>query len=247
MKIVVTGGRGLLGTEVVHRLKARGATVTSASRRTGVDLASGKGLEAALECVDCVVHLAIHPLRHRKVNLDGTRRIIKIVADRPTPPHVVYVSIVGCDRNPFRYYRAKYASELVLERSELPVTVVRATQFHTLVAAVGRAVTTGPVALAPRGMSFQPCDHHWVAEELADIALGPAPPSYRRSADRAGPELVSLADAVALISAKKGKPPPRMITLPAIGGTLAAFEAGANLPDADAMIGGPSFREFLGR
>jgi uncharacterized protein YbjT (DUF2867 family) len=96
-------------------------------------------------------------------------------------------------------------------------------------------------------MSFQPCDHHWVAEELADIALGPAPPSYRRSADRAGPELVSLADAVALIRAKKGKPPPRMITLPAIGGTLGAFEAGANLPDADAMIGGPSFREFLGR
>jgi uncharacterized protein YbjT (DUF2867 family) len=66
------------------------------------------------------------------VNLDGTRRIIKILADRPAPPHVVYVSIVGCDCNPFRYYRAKYASELALERSKLPVTVVRATQFHTL-------------------------------------------------------------------------------------------------------------------
>jgi nucleoside-diphosphate-sugar epimerase len=43
MKIVVTGGRGRLGTEVVRRLEARGATVTSASRRTGVDLATGQG------------------------------------------------------------------------------------------------------------------------------------------------------------------------------------------------------------
>jgi nucleoside-diphosphate-sugar epimerase len=60
MKIVVTGGRGRLGTEVVRRLEARGATVTSASRRTGVDLASGAGLEAALQGAECVVHAAVH-------------------------------------------------------------------------------------------------------------------------------------------------------------------------------------------
>jgi uncharacterized protein YbjT (DUF2867 family) len=56
MRIVVTGGSGPLGSEVVRRLAARGATVTSASRRTGVDLATGTGLEAALDGVDCVVH-----------------------------------------------------------------------------------------------------------------------------------------------------------------------------------------------
>lgn len=245
MGIVVTGGRGLLGSEVVHRLEARGATVTSASRRTGVDLATGKGLEAALQGVDCVVHLAIHPVRNRKVNLDGTRRIIKILADRPIPPHIVYVSIVGCDRNPFRFYRAKYASELALERSKLPVTVVRATQFHTLVVAVARAVTIGPVAFVPKDLSFQPCDHHWVAGEVADIALGPAPSSYRRAADLAGPERISLAKAVELISAKDRRGAPRAINVPAIGGIMRAFEAGANLPAADAKIGGPSFREFL--
>ena len=44
MKIVVTGGSGPLGTEVVRRLEGHGATVTSASRRTGVDLATGAGL-----------------------------------------------------------------------------------------------------------------------------------------------------------------------------------------------------------
>ena len=236
----------MLGTEIVRRLEARGATVTSASRRTGVDLATGKGLEAAFHAADCVVHAATHRLRHRRVDLDGTRRIIKILASRSTPPHLIYVSIVGCDHSPLRYYRAKYASEMVLERSQLPVTVVRATQFHTLVAAVARAATPGPVAFVPRGMSFQPCDHRWVASQLADIALGTAPPGYDRAVDRAGPERLSLADAVELIRAKEGKGSPRLITFPAVGGTLRAFEAGANLPDGDTKIGGSSFREFLG-
>jgi hypothetical protein len=95
-------------------------------------------------------------------------------------------------------------------------------------------------------MSFQPCDHHWVAGRLADIALGPSPSGYSRAADLAGPERVSLAEAVALIRAKEGKSAPRLITFPAVGGTLQAFEAGANLPDPGTTIGGSSFREFLG-
>ena len=173
--------------------------------------------------------------------------MINIFATRPTPPHVIYVSIVGCDRSPFRYYRAKYACELGLVRSKLPVTVVRATQFHTLVASVARAVTVGPLSFVAQGMSFQPCDHRWVAAEIADIALGPAPSGYHRAADLAGPERLSLAEAAELIRAKDGKPTPRLITFPPIGGTLRAFEAGANLPDPDAKIGGSSFRAFLGQ
>jgi len=246
MRIVVTGGKGELGTEVVRRLEARGATVTSARRRTGVDLATGAGLEAALDGAECVVHAASHRVRYRRVDLDGTRRMIKILADRPAPSHIVYISIVGCDRIPLRFYRAKYACELVLERSRLPVTVVRATQFHTLINEIASTVTIGPVAFVPRGMSFQPCNHRWIAAELADVALGPAPSGYQRAADRAGPDRISLAEAVALLRAKEGKPVPRLIALPAKGGTLRAFQAGADLPDAGAKIGGSSFREFLG-
>jgi uncharacterized protein YbjT (DUF2867 family) len=229
----------------VRRLERRGVTVTSASRRTGVDLATGAGVEAALDGADCVVHAATHRIRHRRVDLDGTRRMIKILTAQSRPAHVVYVSIVGCDRIPQRYYRMKYGCEIVLERSQLPVTVVRATQFHVLIEVIARFATIGPLALVAKGMSFQPCDHHWIAAELADIALGPAPSGFVRDADRAGPEHVTLADAVALIRATRGKPPPRLITLPAFGGTLGAYQLGANLPDADAKIGGSSFLEFL--
>ena len=88
----------------------------------------------------------------------------------------------------------KYACEMALERSRLPVTVLRATQFHSLIARIVRTATIGRLALVDRGMSFQPCDHRWIAGELADLALGSAPGAYSRLADHAGPERVSLAE-----------------------------------------------------
>jgi hypothetical protein len=50
---------------------------------------------------------------------------------------------------------------------------------------------------------------------------------------------------VALIRVEEGKRSPRLITLPPLGGTLRAFQAGANLPDPGTKIGGSSFQEFL--
>ena len=120
MYVVVTGGTGGLGREVVSRLRERENRVIAASRRTGVDLRTGEGLRGVMQGAEVIVHAASHPVRYRKVDLDGTRRMIKILRARANPPHLVYVSIVGCDRNPYPYYRAKYACELVLERSGLP-------------------------------------------------------------------------------------------------------------------------------
>ena len=193
-----------------------------------------------------VVHAASHPLRYRKVDLDGTRRMIKIINERPDTPHLVYVSIVGCDRNPYPYYRAKWACEIALERSGLPVTVVRATQFHTLVETLARFVGHGPVSVQPR-MAFQPCDHRWVAEEVVAVALGEPPPAYQRASDLAGPEQIGLREAVELVRESAGKPPPRVVRLPVVGGTLSAYAWGTNLPDGHARIGGPSFPAWLRR
>ena len=150
MNVVVTGGSGGLGREVVRGLRMRGATAKAASRRTGVNLATGEGLESALAGAELIVHAATHPTKYRAVDLEGTRKIIRVLGDRPDPPHLIYISIVGCDLNPYPYYRAKYACELVLERSGLPVTVVRATQFHTLVATIARACAHGPISVQPQ-------------------------------------------------------------------------------------------------
>src|ERR671917_121488 len=204
MNVVVTGGSGALGREVVSRLRDRRIRTVAASRRTGFDLATGEGVREVLADADVIVHAATN-FRFRKVDLDGTRRIIRILQERSQPPHLIYVSIVGVDRNPFPYHRAKYACELVLERSGLPVTVVRATQFHVRVRSTAEPIARLPVALVPEGLAFQSCDHRWAA----------------------------------------GQGRPRVVTVPAIGGAMRAFAAGANLPGPDATIGGPGYREWL--
>ena len=245
MKIVVTGGLGGLGREVVAQLQARGADAVPASRRTGFDLRTGRGVASTLSDADVIVHAATHPVRFRKVDLDGTRRMVQVLADQQRRPHVVYVSIVGCDQNPYPYYRAKYACEIVLARSGLPVTVVRATQFHTLVAAVARAATRGGLALTVDGVAVQSCDPAWVAGQLADVAAGPAPTGYLRSSDLAGPERLGLGDAERVVSRFEGRRDPRLVTLPVLGRAAAAFAAGSNLPGPDARLGGPGFAEWL--
>ena len=245
MNVVVTGGTGGLGREVVSRLGAGQVRTVAASRRTGFDLATGEGVRAVLADADVVVHAATHPARPRKVDLEGTRRIIRILQERPQPPHLIYISIVGVDRSPYPLYRAKYACELVLERSRLPVTVVRATQFHPFVQAIGRFSARGPVALVLKGMAFQPCDPAWVADEVVSLVQVDAPIGYRRVSDLAGPEQLTFVEVVELARQQVGRAPSRSIPLPAIGGILRSFEAGANLPGPDAKIGGIGYRDWL--
>jgi hypothetical protein len=78
-----------------------------------------------------------------------------------------------------------------------------------------------------------------------DTALGEVPAGYRRSAGLAGPERTTLGEAVNLLRQAAGQRPPRVIRLPAVGGTLKAFADGTKLPGPDAEIGGSSFRDSL--
>ena len=48
MKIVVIGGAGLIGAKLVKNLRDRGHDVVAASRASGIDVISGKGLAAAM-------------------------------------------------------------------------------------------------------------------------------------------------------------------------------------------------------
>ncbi len=245
LRVVVAGGAGAVGSEVVRALGPSGAEVVAASRRTGFDLVSGEGVVETIAGADVVVQCAMSPRRARAVELDGTRRMIDALRAGGKNAHLIYISIVGCDRIPYSYYRVKHETERLVEQSGLPATVVRATQFHSLVAAFAKAVGgRGPLALFP-GLAFQPVETRWVGERLAELALAPAPPGYRRATDLGGPDRVELSEAIAAVRARAGKRPARLIRLPLLGGTLRAFGSGASLPGADAELGGCSFAEWL--
>lgn len=146
MRIVVTGGSGDLGGRVVRELMSRGHEAVAASRRSGVDLATGVGLDEVLERADAVVHAATSNTRAQKVDVDGARRVGESLRRLGSPAHVVSISIVGCDRVPYPYYRAKLDSESALEQSGVPATIVRATQFHSLAALLGAGLRAGSLS-----------------------------------------------------------------------------------------------------
>ena len=79
--------------------------------------------------MDTIVHAASAVRGAKKVEVAGARHLLDAIGE--ARPHLLYISIVGVDRHPFAYYRAKWAAEQAFEAGEVPLTIQRATQFHT--------------------------------------------------------------------------------------------------------------------
>ncbi|MCQ4082973.1 NAD(P)H-binding protein [Streptomyces sp. RB6PN25] len=250
--ILVTGGTGVLGARVVQRLAEGGRPVRVLSRRLRWadarvpekaewavgDLAEGTGLDAALDGVGTVVHCASDP-RRWKNDVTGARHLLA-AARKAGSPHVLYVSIVGIDKVPFGYYRAKLEVERLVERSGLPWTVLRATQFHDLVLVIGQQVGRLPVVPVPSGVVLQPVDVGDVAVRVAELAVGePA----GRAPDLGGPAEWRLAEAVRAVLRAKGRRRP-VVEVPVPGAAIRAVREGALLVPGDRM-GRRGFEEFL--
>jgi uncharacterized protein YbjT (DUF2867 family) len=188
--VLVTGGTGTVGRIVVDNLTTAGKDVRILSRgrrrpqRAEVqhvvgDVRTGDGLDAAVDGVDTIVH-CVYPTEH-----------LIAAAKRAGSPHLVYVSIVGIDRVPFGLYRKMLANERAIAESGLPWTVLRATQFHDLIAFILRMLAKPPVMALPAGLRFQPVDVRDVGDQLARLALGePA----GRAPDFGGPQARALDD-----------------------------------------------------
>jgi uncharacterized protein YbjT (DUF2867 family) len=243
--VLVTGGTGQLGREVVPRLVSGGHDVRILSRQDrpprpdGVeavrgDVLTGDGLDRAVSRVDVVVHCATSPFRRtRRTEVDGTRHLTAAAASSRRP-HLLYVSIVGVDRHPLPYYKAKRAAERVIEAAALPHTILRATQFHSLLDGLLTRLARLPVLPAPRGLRFQPVDAGEVAARVvALVGKGPS----GRVADMGGPEVRSFDDLARAWLRVRGRSR-RIVVLPIAGRAARAFKQGVNLcPDhADGII-----------
>ncbi|WP_109474318.1 SDR family oxidoreductase [Ornithinimicrobium cavernae] len=245
MRIVVLGGRGDLGARVVRALVARGHDAVAASRRSGVDLRTGDGLEGALAEVEAVVHAATSMRRPQDVDVAGARHVGATLRRLGSPAHVVSISIVGADRISYPYYRAKVHSEDALAQAGVNTTIVRATQFHALAAVLGAAFRLGPLSFSLRDMRVQPVDIDWVAERLADHAGGPAPSGFTRATDLAGPTAYDVRQIAELVAGHDGRRPPRVLRVPPLGDVLRGFSEGRIVPGPGVETGGRTFEEWL--
>jgi uncharacterized protein YbjT (DUF2867 family) len=246
-ELLVTGGTGTLGSRVVARLRGAGRNVRILSRSgrpdtiTG-DLITGEGLEAAVEGIKIIVHCASSPIKTRQVDVKGTERLLQ-VANRAGVSHLVFISIVGVDRNPyFPYYRKKLETERIVEQSSVPWTILRATQFHEFVLRQIRFLELGPVALAPKGFLLQPIDAGDVADRMVELALSePA----GRAPDVGGPEVRTFSG-LARAYQKAARRHRRLVEVPIPGKTARAFRGGAQTCP-ERRYGTITWEEFLHR
>lgn len=200
------------------------------------DVRTGVGLEQALDGVECVVHAATSPFRRaRKTEVDGISNLL--AAAGPEVDHVIYVSIVGVDAQPWiPYYRAKWAAEQVVENAQTGWTIQRITQFHELLDQLLRL----PATARTRNLSFQPIAAADAAIRIADL-VGTSPTG--RAQDIGGPEVLSIREIADQRREVTGERT-RLMRLPPIG-PLAALDAGTNLAGAERSFGTITWRQWL--
>lgn len=175
MKIVVIGGSGLIGANIVNRLRANGHEVVAASPSTGVNTITGEGLAEALQGAQVVVDVANAPSWEDQAVLDffetSGRNLLAAEAAAGVEHHLA-LSIVGTDRLPDNgYFRAKVAQEKLIKASKIPYTILRATQFNEFVEGiVNSGDEGGTIRLSPA--LIQPIAADDVSGVLADLAVG---------------------------------------------------------------------------
>jgi len=196
MNILVTGGTGALGRNVVDKLRHAGHRARILSRKPGQgedwvqgDLATGAGLELAVKGIEAIVHAGsatVQPLKYKATDVLGTRRLLAMAREAGVG-HVVYVSIVGVEGVAFPYYKAKLAAEAVVRENIVPWSILRATQFHTLMEIFLGGLSVLPrLAMVPYAWRFQPVDTTDVATRLVEVVTSPAAGML---ADFGGPEV----------------------------------------------------------
>jgi uncharacterized protein YbjT (DUF2867 family) len=242
---LVTGATGQLGPALVAALRERGYGVRAMSRRPGTDrvvadLSTGGGLAEAVDGCRVVVHAATDSHDTEAVDVEGTERLAD-VCKAAGVEHLVYVSIVGIDRNPIGYYRAKLTAEQRVARSGVPYSIVRASQFHSLVATMLDKARRGPVCVVPAGWEIEPVATVDVARHLADRAA--AGPSGSVS-EFAGPERLGLRD-VARVWLAAGGGRAAVLPVPIPGKAARAFRMRSNIASPDAARGQVTWADWL--
>jgi len=189
MKIVVIGGSGLIGKKLVTKLLECGHEAVAASPSSGVNAVTGAGLADVLVAAEVVVDVTNSPSFEDAAVLEffekSSRNLLAAEHDAGVGHHVA-LSIVGADRIPDSgYLRAKVAQEELIRSSEIPYSILRATQFFEFIGTITAQFPTDGRTIRVPSAFIQPILSDEVVGVLVDVTLG-AP--VNGIIDLAGPE-----------------------------------------------------------
>jgi NADH dehydrogenase len=227
MNVLVAGGTGFIGTNLVSELDDRDHDVTVLARNPDeADLSEEVGsvrgdvtaydsIQKAFEEQDVVVNLvSLSPLfkpsggkSHEEVHLGGTRNVVRAAEDHGVRK-IVQMSALGADPDgPTEYIRAKGQAEQVVGDSELASTIFRPSvvfgdggEFVSFT----KKLTTPYVTALPGGgrTPFQPI---WVGDLAPMLADGVDEDHDGEAYEIGGQTVLTLADVTRLAYRAEGK------------------------------------------
>jgi len=262
MKVLVTGGTGVVGTAAVDHLLKAGHTVRLLSRHARADarrwaagvepregsISSHAAVGRAAEGCDAVLHAAgivsESPPKDtfQAVNVEGTHRLAR-EARRAGVRRFVYVSSLGADAGGSRYHRSKHDAEEVV-RAEAPAgwLIVRPGNVYgpgdAVISLLLKMVRTLPV-VPLIGAGDQPFQPVWADDLGLALARAVERESPRETAvDVAGPDVTTLRETIELL-AKITERSPVLVPVPeflARAGTKALEAMRIDFPVKDDQI-----------
>lgn len=262
MKVLVTGGTGVVGKAAVDHLLKAGHTVRLLSRHADADVrqwaagvephtgsvSSDEAVAGAADGCEAVLHVAGIVAENppestfQEVNVEGTRRLAR-EARRAGVRRFVYVSSYGADVGQSDYHRSKFAAEEVV-RAEAPPgwLVVRPGNVYgpgdEVISLMLKMVRTIP-AIPLVGSGGQPFQPVW----MDDLGLALARAVERTEPAEAvvnvmGPDVTTMRDVLELLG-KITQRNPVLVPVPeflAKMGTQALETVGIDFPVKEGQI-----------
>lgn len=249
-KILVTGGTGVLGKAVSKIFLDKQIDFIVGSRNQDtknynndntasnvnvkwvrMDLTKNDGLNKFIpDDIDTILHLASIPTQ----KIDGqpgdivlARNLLNSIPKKNIK-HFIYCSIVGIDKIPFAYYQGKLECERLIKESDIPYTILRATQFHDFIDAIISKMVSLPIGIVPKALKVQPIQVEAVAMELVKINEGSP---LNRTYDIGGPKTYDFGEiTTSLLQARNQQK--LVLNFPVIGKVMRTFTDGYNTCDS---------------
>jgi uncharacterized protein YbjT (DUF2867 family) len=228
MRVLVTGGTGVIGEGLLAALIEAGHTVRLLSRGAerdarqwpaevepcAADVTDASALRGAAEDCGAVVHItgivAESPpeLTYERVNVAGTRNVLGEAA-RAGLKRFVYVSSLGAERGRSDYHRSKFRAEELVRASSFDWLILRPGNVYgpgdEVISTLLKLVRTLPVVpvIDAGNQPFQPVWYEDLGRAIVRVLETPG--LKRRTLELAGEEVTTTSEVVERLSAITGR------------------------------------------